>query len=138
MSFREKSAWVTLVSILLVSVSFFLHAPDFFNPDPDRWVLHAAALSIGLFIVIEIVAHVVLFLRFPKDARTPKDERERLIDLKATRLAAYVYVVGSFVAILGPIHGATGFAVTVFVLLAFVIAEIVNYTARIIFYRRGF
>ena len=37
-----------------------------------------------------------------------------------------------------PHHGASGFAVGVFVLLAFVIAEIVNYAASIIYYRRGF
>jgi hypothetical protein len=43
----------------------------------------------------------------------------------------------TFIAILTPHHGASGFAVTLFVLFAFVIAEIVNYAARIIYYRRG-
>jgi hypothetical protein len=138
MSFREKSAWITLVSILLVFAFYITHVPNFLNPDPGVWELHVIGVAIAAFIVIEVVAHIVLYLRFPKDARTPKDERERLIDLRATRLAAYVYVVGTFLAILTPHHGASGFAVGVFVLLAFVIAEIVNYTARIVYYRRGF
>jgi hypothetical protein len=137
MSFREKSAWVTLISILLVSAFYFTHVPNFLDPDPGRWHFHVLGVAIAAFIVIEIVAYVVLYLRFPKDARTPKDERERLIDLKATRLAAYVYVIGSFLAILSAHHGANGFGVGFFVILAFVIAEIVNYTARIVFYRRG-
>jgi hypothetical protein len=101
------------------------------------WELHIVGLTIVTFIVIEVVAHVVLYLKFPKDARTPKDERERLIDLKATRLAAYVFVLGTFIAIMTPHLGVSGFAVTLYVILAFVIAEVVNYTARIIFYRRG-
>ena len=138
MSFREKSAWITLLSILLVAGFYFLHVPTFLNPSPGVWELHIIGLSIAAFIVIEVVAHVVLYLRYPKDARTPKDERERLIDLRATRIAAYVYVLGTFLAILTPHHGASGFGVGLFVLIAFVIAEIVNYTMRIVLYRRGF
>jgi hypothetical protein len=138
MSFREKSAWITLTAILLVCVLFFLHGPDMFVPDPGLWTLHLAGLSFGAFIVIEVVAHLVLYLRYPKDARTPKDEREQLIGLKATRLAAYVYVIGSFLVMTTVPHGASGAAVAFGVLLAFVIAEIVNYAARIVFFRRGF
>jgi hypothetical protein len=138
MSFREKSAWITLVSIIMVFGVYFTHVPNIFDPDPGDWALYVIAICIAAFVVIEVVAHIVLYLRFPKDARTPKDERERLIDLRATRLAAYVYVVGTFLAILTPHHGASGFAVGVFVLMAFVLAEIVNYTARIVYYRRGF
>jgi hypothetical protein len=138
MSFREKSAWITLTSILIVFVLYYTHVPQLFDPDPGEWQLMVIAVCIAAFVVIEVVAHIVLYLRFPKDARTPKDERERLIDLRATRLAAYAYVAGTFFAILTPHHGASGFAVGVFVILAFVIAEVVNYAARIILYRRGF
>ena len=101
--------------------------------------MHMVALSFAAFIVIEIVAHLVLYFRNWKEARTPKDERERLIELRATRLAAYVYAIGSLIVVaLAPIHGASAFGVAVFVLLAFVIAEVVNYAARIVYYRRGF
>ena len=137
MSFREKSAWITLSAILLVSVLYFLHAPMILDPSPGPWEFHILLASIATFIGIEVVAYIVLYLRYPKDARTPKDERERLIDLKATRLGAYVYVVASFLAILTPHHGANGFAVGIFIIMAFVIAQIVNYTARIVYYRRG-
>ena len=137
MSFREKTAWVTLSAILIVFVMYFLHVSRMFDPTPGEWELMMVALSFAAFILIEVVAYVVLYLRFPKDARTPKDERERLIELKATRLGAYVYVAGTFLAILTPHHGATGFAVGIFVLFAFGLAEIVNYTARIVYYRRG-
>jgi hypothetical protein len=138
MSFREKSAWITLIAILFVSAFYFLHAPTPFNRvAPGLWELHVLALAITLFIGIEVIAYIVLFLRYPKDARTPKDEREQLIDLKATRLAAYVFVLGTFLSILTPYHGANGFAVGMYVVFAFAIAEIVNYAARIIYYRRG-
>ena len=138
MSFREKSAWITLISILLVSVLYFLHFPVPHGHPPDPWMFHATLACVGVFIIIEVIAHVILYLRYPRDARTPKDERERLIDLKALRIAAYVYVVGSFAAVATTHLGADGFAVGYGVLLAFVLAEVVNCIMRIYYYRRGF
>jgi hypothetical protein len=135
MPFREKSAWVTLIAILLVSALFLLHAPRLSHPGP--WDFHALLACIGAFVVIEIVAYLVLRLHYPYDARTPIDERERLINLKATRLASGCYVVGSFLAVLTLHHGASAVMIGYFIVLAFVIAEIVKYGARIVYYRRG-
>ena len=135
MPFREKSAWVTLIAILLVSALFLLHAPRLSHPGP--WDFHALLACIGAFVVIEIVAYLVLRLHYPDDARTPIDERERLINLKATRLASGCYVVGSFLAVLTLHHGASAVMIGYFIVLAFVIAEIVKYGARIVYYRRG-
>ena len=138
MSFREKSAWITLVSILLVSCLFGLHFPwGSLTPQPSPWILRAIGTCLVIFLVIEVTAHVVLYLRYPKEARTPRDERERLIDLKAVRIAASVYEILSFAAIFSIHFGANGIAVACLVLLAFVIAEIVNYVTRILYYRRG-
>lgn len=138
MSFREKSAWVTLISILLVLFLYCLHVPKILEPHPGPWMFHATLACVGVFIIIEVIAHVILYLRYPRDARTPKDERERLIDLKALRIAAYVYVVGSFAAVATTHLGADGFTVGYGVLLAFVLAEIVNCVMRIYYCRRGF
>jgi len=47
-------------------------------------------LVLSLFaalIVAEVALHLFIAKRSPKEARTPKDERERLIELKATRIA---------------------------------------------------
>ena len=132
MSFREKSAWITLIAILLVFALYMLHAPHL--TDPGLWEVHILVA----FVLIELVAYIVLRIRYSEDARTPKDERERLIDLKATRLAARVYVIGSFLAVLTGLHLMhDGRAVGSLILIAFVIAEVVNYGARIFYYRRG-
>jgi hypothetical protein len=52
---------------------------------------------------LEVVLHVATALQSPRATRTPKDERERLIDLKATRLAFPVVLVGAFAA-MGTMH----------------------------------
>ncbi len=135
MPFREKCAWVTLIAILLVCALFVLHAPSLSHP--VRGDFHTLLACIAAFAVIEAVAFLVLRLRYPEDARTPIDEREQLINLKATRLASGCYVVGSFLAVMTLHHGASAVMIGYFVVLAFVIAEIVKYCARIVYYRRG-
>ena len=137
MSFREKSAWISLISILLVSGFFFLHVPRTLTPSPGPRAVHALLICVVALVVIEVVAHLVVAIRAPQDAQAPKDERERLIDLKATRASHYVSVAGSFLAI-STIHlGANAIALGYGVLLAFVVGALVNYAMRIVYHRRG-
>jgi tellurite resistance protein TehA-like permease len=141
MSFREKSAWVTLIALIVVLMLFWSHIPppSMLAPAPSMFVLHVLMLTISIFIVIEIIAHVVIAIRSPRDARTPKDERERLIELKSLAIAWYVFVILSLGGIFFTIHlGANEIGLGFVVLLSFVIAEIVNYAFRIYYYRRGF
>ena len=141
MSFREKRAWVTLITLITVVVLFWLHIPPdrMLAPPQDWWVLHVLMLMIATFITIELVAWIVFRLRSPRDARTPKDERERLIELKSIAIAFYVFAILSLGGIFLTLHmGAHEVGIGFVVLLAFVFAEIVNYGMRIYYYRRGF
>lgn len=119
MSFREKSAWIFLISMLLVAGFFFLHVPWALNPSPSPRLVRGLLYCFIALVVIEVVAHIVVAIRAPEDAPGPRDEREHLIDLKATRLAHYVYVVGCGI------------------LFAFVIGEVAKNAARIVYHRRG-
>jgi hypothetical protein len=130
MTFHEKSAWISLVAIVLVGGFYFLHVPWTLTPSPDRHLAVGFLYCILAFLVIEVVGHVVVAVRAPKEAHAPRDERERLINLKAIRMAAYVYVIGSFLAVYTLHWGANRLAIANGVLLAFVIAEVVNYGAR--------
>lgn len=138
MSFREKSAWISLVSILLVSVLFSMHLPWSLTPPPSPPMFHLLLVGLATLIGLELIAHAAIALRSPKDARTPKDERERLIEIKAVRIAYYVFVLGASASILSTHYGANQFAVSYGVLLSFVVAQLVNYASRIVYYRRGF
>jgi hypothetical protein len=141
MSFREKSAWITLITLVAMTVFWALHfpwgRPFTLAPGPDPQVFHALVLATVSFVVIEIVAHVIVAVRAPREANAPADERERLIGLKATRIGAYVYAILSLSAIFLIHLGANQIGLAYLVLGSFVVAEIVSYTARIVFYRRG-
>lgn len=141
MSFREKSAWITLITLIVMTVLWALHfpwgRPFTLAPSPNPTVFHALLLATVSFVVIEILAHAIVAVRAPREANAPADERERLIGLKATRLGAYVYVMLSLSSILLIHLGANEIGLAYFLLISFVIAEIANYTARIVYYRRG-
>ena len=141
MSFREKRAWVTLITLIFVLLLFWLHISPtrMLAPPPDIWVLHVLMLMIATFVAIQIIAAIVMRIRSPRDARTPKDEREQLIELKSRAVAWYVFVILSLGGIFVTIHaGANEIGLGFVVLLSFVVAEITNYAMRIYFYRRGF
>jgi hypothetical protein len=139
MSFREKSAWITLITLIVLTLFYFTHLPPpwLLNP-PSGFMFHVLVAGVAAFVVIEIVAHVIVAIRAPRDAQAPRDERERLIALKATSIAAYVYAILSLGSVFTVIHlGANEIGVAFCVFLSFILAEIVNYAARIVYYRRG-
>lgn len=141
MSLREKRAWVTLLSLIFVLILFWFQIPPtrMLAPPQGGWVLHVLMLTIATFVTIEIVARIVMRIRFPKDVRTPKDEREQLIELKSRAIAWYVFVISSLGAMFVTLHaGANEVGLGFVVLVSLVVAEIVNYAMRIYYYRRGF
>lgn len=139
MSFREKTAWITLIALMLVSLLYWFHVPTLFAPHRHAWVLHALLASFAVYLLIELVSFIVLRVRHPRDSREPRDERERLLDLKAVRIAHHVFTAlalgGVFVALHVIATGPVGVAMVVFI--AFVVSQMVKHVARIVYYRKG-
>ena len=82
MSFREKSAWISLLTMALVYGRYYwrvLHQAGGGTGDLLMTVVALVVLQVGLTIAAAIWT--------PRDANAPVDERERLILLKATRTA---------------------------------------------------
>jgi hypothetical protein len=93
---------------------------------------------VAALVVLDVALHVAIAIQSPRDARTPKDERERLIDMKATRLAFPVLLVGAFAAI-GTLHLDVGrWEMAHVMLLGIVLAELTRFGAQIVYHRRGF
>lgn len=136
MSFREKSAWISaaLLALFLASAYFW---PVVGGQVRGIRQMHQFLLVVVTFVALEIILHVVIAIRSPRDARAPKDERERLIGLKASRIAYYVLLAGTLSSI-GSIHlGAGTSQILGFVFKSVVIAELVRFVSQIVFHRRG-
>lgn len=139
MSFREKSAWISFVSILVVFSIYFARAARVLIAGEGRGALFHLFIVLALGLVaLEVVLHVAIAIQSPREARSAKDEREHLIDMKATRVAFPVLLVGAFGAI-STIHmGAGRGAMADAILLAIVLAELAKFGAQIVYHRRGF
>ena len=139
MSFREKSAWITLVSVLLCFGAYFgtVLASHFAGgPRANGWLL---VKCVGTFVVLQLVLTLIAVRTTPKDGLSPRDERERGILARSHTLGYYVLVV--LVLMLGiPLHlwGVSAPVMMVFALLGVVFTGLVVSIAQIVMFRRGF
>ena len=135
MSFREKSAWISMLSMLAIYGFYF-------------WsVIHAGlpaggARSGGLLgtivalVVVQVVLTVAVAMFTPREAKAPRDERDKLIELRAMRvaysgLATSVALACLFGAFDPPIIFNTN--ALLFILVA---SEVLRSACQIIQYRR--
>jgi hypothetical protein len=95
MSFRYKSALLSLISMVLVYGWYFggmiaagRHGMD--NGNMTRLVGTIVALAI-----VQVAGHI-LIAAFSRDRGTCLDERERTFDLRATNVGYYALIAGLF------------------------------------------
>lgn len=132
MSFREKTAWVSLVSMSAIYGSYF------WSVIRGGHVRFGGLLqTIIALVIVQVALIIAVAISAPKDAKAPVDERDRLIHLRATRvayagLATSVALACFFGAFDPPIVFNTN--ALLFLLVA---AEILRSGCQIIQYRRG-
>lgn len=160
-SFREKSAWISLISTIVVFVPYFLHALPL--AVQGELELSAALRAFIVVIVLEIVAIVAVNIIKTIIARGKeselklelKDERDITIELKSYKYA-YLVITSVWVVILCAIafvaiplidggilapsltpHLLGPAFLSQILILSFVSAEVVKYGIQIVGYRRS-
>jgi cytochrome bd-type quinol oxidase subunit 2 len=137
MSFREKSAWITLVTVLACFGIYFGSIVTGRVSGRDLDTLHLLLMCVIVLVVLQCALTVIAAMTTPRDGRAPKDEREQLIQWRSHTLGYYVLVVlvlGLFI----PGHlGHTVIDMMNFALLDVVIAALVVAAAQIVMFRRG-
>jgi hypothetical protein len=138
MSFREKAAWITLVSVLLCFGVYFGSIATHQISGRGWGSIHLLIRCVGAYVVLQIGLSLAAMWTTPRDGRSPRDERERLIQARSHTLGYHVLVV--LVLALGlPLHlGHPAADLMNFALLDVVIAGLVVAVAQIVMFRRGF
>ncbi len=137
MAFREKIAWVSFLSTVLIWGAFFVILA--LVPHQARGLA-----MLGPFIVatvaqaaVMIAAATIWAISAPKEANAPADERDRAIGLRATRMAYLTLILG-VVAVIVWLHFGLHGPDMVFALAgAFILAEAVRFGATALGYRKG-
>ena len=140
MTFPEKSA-LTMTGILVVVFgTYFALAlgPIASAPAPAREFAFTTLMILAGVVVTILAAatHIVLAIVFRSQAGA-YDERDRLIDLRSTQMAAYLLATGVCAGIGLAVAQVEGFWIAQALIAALVIAEISNGVTKIVLYRRG-
>jgi hypothetical protein len=134
LTFQEKSLWLMFVSLIGCFGFYFstVLPPRSLNVMPHQVVLFV--LAVVLLVVLQIVGHIVIAI---VDRRTETDERDRVIELKSTRNAAYVLGIGVFWSLCAALVIPGNFVFTHLLLAFWVLAHLVEIASSLVSYRRG-
>ncbi len=133
MSFQEKRAWIAQASMGLIYGRYFWSV----TMQGGRGPFGSLLATVIQLVILQVVLITLAAIFNPREASAPQDERERLIDLKATRVAyaglsTAVVVACFFGAMTPPIVFNTNS-----LLFILVTAEMMRNACQIILYRRG-
>jgi divalent metal cation (Fe/Co/Zn/Cd) transporter len=137
MPFREKSAWIMSIALLLGA---FFYYRSVFSAWSDSGQLASPAIPqivayTGILIAIAIIGHVVTAALAPKDSNVSVDERERQIFNRAGHYSSYVFVAGIVISLGIYVVSGSGDLLFYTVFASLIAAQIVEYAFQILFYR---
>lgn len=137
MSFREKSAWITLITVLVCFGVYFGSIVTGQVSARGLDTLHLLLWCVTGLVVLQLALHAMAAMTTPRDSRAPRDERETLIQWRSHSLGYYV-LMALALALFIPVHlGHTAIDMANFALLDVVIATLVVAVAQIVMFRRG-
>ena len=137
MPFREKIAWISIVTTSVIWGGFF----GFMTFTQGQY--HGAVYAVGFFAalilqaILVAVAAIVTAILSPKEASASRDERDKAISHRAYAIA-YPVLLSLVLCVAAGMHlgiGAIGMAYGI--MGAIILAEIVHYAAQIAGYRMG-
>jgi hypothetical protein len=133
-SFQEKSLWLMLAALAVCFGAYFAAVLPARSSAvlPDQVALFVAAIA--ALVLIQVAGHVVIAI---VDRRQEMDERDRLIELKGTRIGSWVLATGVFASLCIALVADGNFAFTHLLLGSWVLAEMAGIASKLVLYRRG-
>jgi H+/Cl- antiporter ClcA len=135
LTFQEKTLWVSLFAEVFVYGLYYLNVLPPVNGNMESPHIWQYFKYIGLLIVVIIVGVVAIAL---KDRSEVVDERQKLIEMKADRVSAYILHFGIFVAIVVAMFVPGNFWFIHTLTVIGVLADIVNKVLQLRSFSRGY
>ena len=139
LSFKEKSVWISLVVTLLLFGYYFIRVISEGNISaPNSSLLNLFSIIVVLIIVIQITLQIIIAILHRKEAGKGEDEREYLIELKATKISYFIIAFGVWIGTLSLFLNLSAFVIANIIMFFFVLSEIVGFALQLYYYKRGF
>ncbi|MDC0603483.1 hypothetical protein OAP14_10780 [Aliiglaciecola sp.] len=154
MSFKEKSAWISLFSTLGI-FGYYFYNIALLHGAPAELAKEAALelllKAIILSVVVEVIFHSVLSATNYKAAEFGSDERDKMYEYKANNIGYTILVIGVMLT-LGRIiiveynpdfadHNSSmqiPLLTAHILMFSFILSEVVRFAGQIFYYRRGY
>ncbi len=139
MAFREKIAWLTLVTMLVAYAAYFTIVGPAVGFGETRMldIIWSFGLVAAAHAIAVIVGAIFIAVTATKEAQARADERDRAIARRGATIGYYVLIVGMIlVGVVMPFSDPPWKIVNT-ALLAIVLAETVNNAVVLLSYRRG-
>jgi hypothetical protein len=147
MSYQERRAIVSLLSTLLVAGLFVGYALPHY-PAGNAYspaVFHYWGTVVVLFIPISIAANIAFSIIFTiiytmatrEKSSSISDERDQVIDLRATQITVYVFAAGFFLAMGSLVIDQPPNVMFIVLMISGYVAGIVGNFSQLYLYRRG-
>ena len=137
MSFREKTAWISVLSMSTIYGYYFW---SIVHAGPQASGFRFGGLLLGTIIAlvaVQVVLTAAVAIFKPSEAKAPRDERDKLIELKAMRVAYAGLATGIALACFFGAFTPPLVFNTNALLFILVTAEIMRSVCQLIQYRRG-
>jgi hypothetical protein len=139
MSFREKSAWITLVTVIACMGAYYAAILSGLVKSHSMPALYLALGCILALIVLQAGLTLIAMATTPKHGRGPRDDREKLIQARSHTIGYYTLMVAT-ASLFIPTHtrGVTMIDIVNYALMCIVISALVVAVAQIVMFRRGY
>lgn len=148
MSYQERRAIVSFVSTALIAMIYAAimvqryPAGDAYSADVFRFwgafILILIPVSIIAKILVTIGFSIVNTIATREEDQEVMDERDKLIELRATRNSQYVFGIGVVLAMSALVIDQTPSVMFALLFCAGVVSELVSEASTFFIYRRGF
>jgi hypothetical protein len=148
MTYHERRALASLLTAVAMAVIYAVYVLQKYPAgDPySAQVFHfwgvAMLILIPVSIAVNIVIQIVLSMAHTMSTREMdrsfSDERDKLILLRSTLNAIYVFAVGFLLAMLAVVLGSTPSVMFIVLIVAGLATQMVGAVSQLYFYRRGF
>lgn len=138
MPFREKTAWVSLITTTAIWGGYFWKLwPDLRDGSLEGEAVGLFIGAVVLLTIVQIILAIVLAIVSGKDVDAPMDEREQLIDLKGMRAGFYILNIALVAVSALWLVGASPLVMANGILAAMVLGELLRAGWVVAGYRRG-
>lgn len=139
MPYREKTAWLSLIAIVVTFGPYFTMTAARSHPGeamPNLRQLELFAITAIVQMLILGVGHLYLRRGWPKRERMPLDEREQTIMRRSVNSAYYVLISGMILVGCVMPFNSSGWGIINAALFMIIAAEVVRYGVVVFSYRR--